>query len=94
MLFGREKEIQKLRLNMQRGIHTFTFGAPGTGKTALLLEASSKLSTDPLEINRLTTGNPGAIARTLAVIGRQVISLDDPVRVRRMFVNSRMLTGS
>jgi hypothetical protein len=44
-----------------------------------------------LEIYRLAAGNPGAIARTLAIIGMQVISIDDPIRVRRMFVDSRIL---
>jgi hypothetical protein len=223
MLFGRGREIQKLLLNMQRGIHTLVFGASGVGKTSILLEASSKLSTDQLrvvyvgncgsrrdlleealsslrkknvrtqgfpiqdirdvllktcrgqrlclvldhlpiklhhrmqrllemfetcctmvfgltatpdsydlyywkfdalevgnpsrkttlawidtelrhmnyagslkraialEIYRLTAGNPGEIARTLAIIGKRVISLDDPIRVRRMFVDSRIL---
>jgi hypothetical protein len=47
-----------------------------------------------LEIYRLTAGNPGAIARTLAIIGKQVISIDDPIRVRRMFIDGRIQVGS
>jgi hypothetical protein len=58
MFFGREKEIQKLLLNMQRGIHTLAFGAPGAGKTAILLEAASKLSTDQLRV--VYVGNCGS----------------------------------
>ena len=43
------------------------------------------------EILRLTAGNPGAISQTLAVIANQTIPLDDPIRVRRMFVDGRIL---
>jgi hypothetical protein len=42
------------------------------------------------EILRLTGGNPGAISETLIVIGRQTRLLDDPIRVRRMFIDGRL----
>ena len=41
MLVGRDKEIDKLVLNMERGIHTVVFGAEGTGKSALLQHLAS-----------------------------------------------------
>jgi hypothetical protein len=44
MLFGREREIQELVLNIRRGIHTLVFGVPGVGKSALLQEVSKRLS--------------------------------------------------
>ncbi|MGA2263315.1 MAG: hypothetical protein ABSH28_18010 [Acidobacteriota bacterium] len=44
MLFGREKEIEKLTLNLERGIHTLVFGIEGAGKTALLQEVVSRSS--------------------------------------------------
>ncbi|MGD0099032.1 MAG: ATP-binding protein [Acidobacteriota bacterium] len=50
MLFGREKEIRKLVLNMQRGIHTLVFGAPGVGKSAILKEVSNRLSRDEIDV--------------------------------------------
>ncbi len=42
-----------------------------------------------LEIYRLTEGNPGAVSRTLELIRQQHRRLDDPVRVRRMYVDAR-----
>lgn len=36
MLFGREKEIEHLRQNIQRGVHSIAYGYAGTGKTAIL----------------------------------------------------------
>jgi hypothetical protein len=223
MLYGREKEVQKLLLNIKGGIHTLVYGAPGAGKTTILQEGVSSLSSDQLrvvyinncssrrdllesalanlkkrhvrmhdipiqelrntllkvcrkknvclildhlparlhhrmqrllemletcstlvysvtsgpgtydlyywkfdalevgnlprktaltwidaalrninyldplkkamarEIFRLTAGNPGAISRTLSVISNQIIPLDDPIRIRRMFVDARIL---
>jgi hypothetical protein len=222
MIFGRGKEVQKLVQNLSQGIHTLAFGVPGAGKTAILLEASSRLSTDcmhvvyvnncssrrnllesalasvrennlrkqgipvkelrdellrtcekqrlclvldhvptklhhrmqrlfemfetcctmafgvtasassydlyywkfdvlqvgnlqkkpslawinaqlssmnyagplkkaiALELIRLTAGNPGAISRTIATIGKQAMPIDDPVRVRRMFIDGKI----
>jgi hypothetical protein len=37
-----------LALNLKQGIHTLVFGIPGAGKTAILLEASSRISKDRL----------------------------------------------
>jgi len=50
MLFGREKEVRKLVLNMQRGIHTLVFGDQGVGKSAILKEAVSRLSAGEAEV--------------------------------------------
>lgn len=44
MLVGRNKEIGKLILNLERGIHTVVFGAEGTGKSALLQELAARPS--------------------------------------------------
>jgi len=43
MLIGRETELDKLVRNLREGVHTLVFGASGTGKTALLREAASRL---------------------------------------------------
>lgn len=50
MLFGREKEIRKLVLNLQREINTLVFGAPGVGKSAILKEAANRLSAQEREV--------------------------------------------
>jgi hypothetical protein len=42
------------------------------------------------EILRLTGGNPGTISETLAIIRCQPCRLDDPIRVRRMFIDGRL----
>jgi hypothetical protein len=52
MLFGREKEIKKLTLNLEQGIHTLVFGIEGAGKTALLQEVVSR----PSRIHRAYVG--------------------------------------
>jgi hypothetical protein len=44
MLVGRDKEIGKLILNLERGIHTVVFGAEGVGKSALLQELAARPS--------------------------------------------------
>lgn len=42
------------------------------------------------EVVRLAGGNPGSISETLNVIRSQPRPLDDPIRVRRMFIDGRM----
>ena len=42
------------------------------------------------EVVRLAGGNPGSISETLNVIRSQRRPLDDPIRVRRMFIDGRM----
>jgi len=44
MLIGRKTAIDKLIRNLKEGTQTLVFGAAGTGKTALLLEAATQLS--------------------------------------------------
>jgi hypothetical protein len=44
MLFGRDREINKLVRNREQGIHTLVFGIEGTGKSALLQELASRPS--------------------------------------------------
>ena len=43
------------------------------------------------EVVCLAGGNPAAISRMLATAGSQAIRLDDPIRIRRMFVDGRIL---
>jgi hypothetical protein len=42
------------------------------------------------EIFRLTAGNPGSISRTISVISNQPVPIDDPIRVRRMFLDGKI----
>jgi hypothetical protein len=42
------------------------------------------------EVFRLTRGNPGSISRTMSVISSQLVLVDDPIRVRRMFVDGKI----
>jgi len=46
MLYGREREIQRLVTNLEQGVHTLVFGAAGVGKSALLREAARRLSSN------------------------------------------------
>ncbi len=42
------------------------------------------------EIFRLTRGNPGAISRTMSAISKQPRLVDDPIRIRRIFVDGKI----
>lgn len=50
MIFGREREIRKLVLNLRQGTHTLIFGVPGAGRTAILQAASSKFVANRLHV--------------------------------------------
>jgi len=78
MLFGRAREVQKLFQNLHQGIHTVTFGISGVGKTAILLEVESRLRAE----------------RTLTAVSCQARPIDDPIRIRRIFVDGRISMNS
>jgi hypothetical protein len=42
------------------------------------------------EIFRLTGGNPGSTSQTLYAIRSQSVPIDDPIRIRRMFVDGKI----
>jgi hypothetical protein len=46
MLWGREKEVCRLVSNLQRGVNTLVFGAQSVGKSAILMEAAERLSSE------------------------------------------------
>ena len=50
MLFGREKEIRSLVLNLQKGANTLVFGAQGVGKSSVLIEAADRLTLEGAEV--------------------------------------------
>lgn len=82
MLFGREKEICKLVLNMQRGIHTLVFGAPGVGKSAILKEVSNRLSRDEIEVVYVNNCRSRRILLEQAMKTRRI----DTMQIREMSV--------
>jgi AAA+ ATPase superfamily predicted ATPase len=82
MLFGREKEIHKLVLNMQRGINTLVFGAPGVGKSAILGEAANRLSAQEREVVYVNDCRSRRILLEQAMKTRRITT----VQVRRMSV--------
>jgi hypothetical protein len=42
------------------------------------------------EVQRLCRGNPGLISDTLNAIQSNAVPLDDPIRVRRLFIDGRL----
>jgi hypothetical protein len=50
MLFGREKEVCNLVLNLRSGANTLVFGAQGVGKSAILMEAAERLTSEGAEV--------------------------------------------
>jgi len=52
VIVGRKVETERLASNLRRGIHTLVFGAPGTGKSAVLQECADRLnaSSEPVPL--------------------------------------------
>jgi hypothetical protein len=48
------------------------------------------LRTIATEVQRLCRGNPGLISRTLKMMKGSGVSLDDPIRVRRFFIDGQL----
>jgi AAA+ ATPase superfamily predicted ATPase len=49
MLFGREKEVRSLVLNLRKRANTLVFGAQGVGKSSVLMEAAGRLALEGAE---------------------------------------------